>query len=167
MKKIIIALFGLGMAVAHADSVKYLENKWDFVPVMGNTVLPINLDSSEVDTGVNVRLSRLAVFGNADTVGTASVTCKDSSGTDSIAVVMRWQGSMVPDGTGTWANIDSVELKDLASPGVYTSTTKAVKNTAGYQVLRFSIRNKRAVLVAKATCTAVGVGTQMKIGTVR
>lgn len=119
----------------------------------------IHMDTSEVDTGlVNFDVLSGQIISITDTLGTASFTCKDSTGTDTIAVVLKWQGNPRVDGKGVWRNIDSLELKDLAASGaagqgVYRDTSKAVVNTGGYSRLRFFLRNKLATNAnRKATC---------------
>jgi hypothetical protein len=119
----------------------------------------IHLDTSEVDTGVvNFDVLTGQIYSITDTIGSVSFTCKDSTGTDTIAIVMKWQGNPRPDGRGVWRNIDSLELKDLgaasaAAQGIYRDTSKAVVNTGGYCRLRFFLRNKLASNVnRKATC---------------
>ncbi len=122
----------------------------------------IQLDTSEVDTGlININVLDGQIYSIADTIGVASLTCKDSTGTDTIAIVLKWQGNPRADGRGVWRNLDSLELKDLgasgnAAQGVYRDTTKAVVNNGGYSLYRFFLRNKLASNVnRKATCKDV------------
>jgi hypothetical protein len=119
----------------------------------------IQLDTSEVDTGyINIDVLDGQIYSITDTVGLASFTCKDSTGTDTIAIVLKWQANPRPDGKGVWRNIDSLELKDLAASGaagqgVYRDTNKVVVNTGGYSLFRFFLKNKLATNAnRKATC---------------
>lgn len=127
----------------------------------GNSHKPylIHLDTTEVDTGYMwINVLQRPIFTWTDTVGVVSFTCKDSTGTDTIAIVLKWQGNTRPDGKGVWANVDSIELKDLAASGaagqgVYRDTSKVVTTTGRYTMLRFFLRNKLASNAnRKATC---------------
>lgn len=130
-----------------------LDSGWGSKPYL------IHLDTSEIDTGyVNFDVLTGQIISIVDTLGVASFTCKDSTGTDTIAIVLKWQGNPRPDGKGVWRNIDSLELKDLgasgaAAQGVYRDTSKVVVNSGGYSRLRFFLRNKLATNAnRKATC---------------
>lgn len=117
-------------------------------PTGGGKPYLIPIDTNAVDTGlVHFDVLSGQIISITDTLGSASFTCKDFSGTDTIALVLKWQGNTRTDGKGVWRNIDSLELKDLgasgaAAQGVYRDTSKAVVNTGGYARLRFLLRNK-------------------------
>lgn len=122
----------------------------------------IHLDTLEADTGyINLNVLTGQIYSITDTIGTATMTCKDSTGTDTVAVILKWQGNTRVDGRGVWRNLDSLELKNLgaasaAAQGIYRDTTKAVVNSGGYPRFRFILRNKLATSVNnKATCKDV------------
>lgn len=122
----------------------------------------IHLDTSEVDTGyVHLDVLTGQIYSIVDTIGSVSLTCKDSTGTDTIAIVLKWQGNPRVDGKGVWRNLDSLELKDLGASGataqgVYRDTSKVVVNNGGYSRYRFFLRNKLATTaIRKATCKDV------------
>lgn len=119
----------------------------------------INLDTGEIDTGfIHLDILGAPIFTITDTLGSVGFTCKDSTGTDTIAVILKWQGNARLDGKGVWRNIDSLELKDLgasgaAAQGVYRDTTKYLVNTGGFSRFRFFLRNKLLTNAnRKATC---------------
>lgn len=131
----------------------------------------IHLDTGETDTGyIRVNLLQRPIFTWTDTVGNVSLTCKDSTGTDTIAIILKWQGNTRPDGLGVWANLDSLELKDLAASGaagqgVYRDTTKVLAVSGRYVLLRFLLRNKLLANVnRKATCKDVLFFTRPRAG---
>jgi hypothetical protein len=178
MKKILITLglvllhsalsFGAAATVARPALV-HLSDNGMAIPIMrealdsgtagGPKPYLIVLDTTEVDTGyINVDILPGSIYSVTDTIGVVSYTCKDSTGTDTLAIVMKWQGNPRPDGKGVWANVDSTELKDLgasgaAGNGVYTNKTAVVVNSGGYSLFRFFLKNKLAANAnRKSTC---------------
>lgn len=122
----------------------------------------IHLDTSEIDTGyIILDILNSTIYSIIDTVGVVSMTCRDSTGTDTIATMLKWQANTRPDGKGAWKNLDSLEQKDLgasgaAAQGIFRDTAKAVVLTGNYSALRFFLRNKLATNAnRKSTCKDV------------
>lgn len=171
MKNLIIALFGLGLIVTSntvASTTVYLkDNVGNSRPVMANTSAPVYLDSSEIDTSeIQFDMTDRPTSNYADTVGIAFMRCKDSSGTDTTAGLLKWQMNPCQrNGTcdATWDNIDSVAI--LVAGGVLTQTSKPVINTKSYMRLRFILRNQSAPDVAKKSkCDNILLNSRKRIG---
>lgn len=139
-----------------------LEEKNDFIPVMAANFADINLDTMESNTStIKILMGKKSYRSFTDTIGVASLWCKDSTGTDTGAVVLKWQGNTRPDGLATWENIDSTEANGYTS--TYVVSRKVVVNSNAYQALRFTIRNKLGTSVGrKGTCQHVGLATRQR-----
>ncbi len=156
-------------ASAYSQTVVNLENKGSAYPVISSSFGEINLDTMELNTGsVVFNLSGSPVVSMLDTIGTASMWCRDSSGTDTTAVVLKWQGNSRPDGKATWENIDSVEVKDITSTLTVGKAAVVNSNTKAYQAIRFIIRNKLGTAVGrKAMCKDVLLSKRPRLGAIR
>ncbi len=123
----------------------------------------IHLDTAEIDTGYilfNVLTSPIHLI--VDTLGTVSITCKDSTGTDTSSVVLKWQGNPRCDGRGTWENVDSVTYigattatanAPTPASSSYSNKRAYVVNTGGFCLYKFYARNKLVGAVGqKPTC---------------
>lgn len=185
---ILIIILGLGAAIAAPFSnypasvanpqVLYLDNIGIDIPALRETLdsgkgnpYSIVLDTLETDTGyVEFNLLRKPIFTHTDTLGTLSFTCKDSTGTDTLAIIGKWMGNPRCDGKGKWDNVDSTELKDLgasgnAAQGVYTTKRAYVVNTGGFCLYRFFLRNKlNANANRKSTCKDVIFSSRPRAG---
>lgn len=157
MKKILILLLGVAAITQAATVVSPIidGNKGQSIPLFGPSPNGepimgkyVYLDTMEVDTSKYVyRLTDKPVWAIVDTIGYVHFACKDSTGTDTLAIKLKWQGNALADGSGVWANIDSVTLKDLgasgnAAQGVLTNATATpVVNSKAYMSIRFMFTN--------------------------
>jgi hypothetical protein len=122
----------------------------------------IHIDTSEIDTGLQLfHVLGSPVLTATDTIGVFSFTCKDSTGSDTVNVVAKWQGNPRCDGAGKWDNIDSVTYVGATSATAnvpipasssYANKSKVVVNTGGYCAYRFYLRNPMTTAARKATC---------------
>jgi hypothetical protein len=105
----------------------------------------IHLDTMEVDTGV-VLLNILGrpIKSYTDTIGTLSISFRDSNGTDTNSIVLKWQGNALPKGDGAWVNMDSITCTvptSNASGNWITRRGLVVVDSAKYTAIRFFARN--------------------------
>lgn len=172
MKKTIFAILTLGLVsfgtAAPPTLSKILsENKGQSLPLIPSSTSTtpeigkwIFLDSNEVDTSTYFySLVDKPIYSVVDTVGVIHFACKDSTGTDTLAVALFWDGNPQADGKGVWTTIASDTLQNLAAAsnaahGVLTAVTpKMVINTVGYMALRFRFKNVAGSNAArKAAC---------------
>lgn len=158
-----------------------LTNEGGAFPVMresldsgrGSGSYLIHLDAAKVDTGwVQFNVLKSGIYSTTDTIGVASMTCKDSTGTDTASVILRWQGNPRPDGNGVWEKMDSVNyigstvssIAGIPISNIFANKRKEVVNTGGYSLIRFNLRNVGASGILKATCKDVVLIRRERVG---
>lgn len=139
---LIMALVGL----TTAQTIVRLEpNEGQSIPLMNARDIPVNLDTSEIDTSDRYifTLDRgIRTF--TDTIGRAWMRCDDSAGTDSVGGRLIWYGNPSPDpkNLALWEAMDSVSI--AVASGVETQTSALVVNSRRYAYIRFHLRNQLA-----------------------
>jgi hypothetical protein len=164
-----ILALALLAGVAYGASVRYpatthLGNEGKAHPATrDNPSTVVYLDTSEIDTGHFIfHALGSPIFTHIDTLGVFSFACKDSTGTDTLNIIGKWQGNpRCEDGQGVWENVDSVTYvgatSAAANPGIpasssYANKSKVVVNTGGYCRYRFYLRNPFTTAARKAVC---------------
>jgi hypothetical protein len=161
MKTIIVlalALFSLGLAQTKSKAIA--GNVGQSIPLFGSAPngepLPssqVNLDTSELDTSKYFyELIDKPINSTTDTLGHVSFECKDSTGTDSIGVRLRWYFNTSPNGTANWRVADSVTITGTGSSYLNATATPIV-NALGYMAIKFEVKNIKVSAVGlKPTC---------------
>lgn len=109
------------------------------------------IDTTEVDTSnIYLDIFNRTLYSYTDTIGHLWYTCDDSSGTDSVAGRMYWDGNPSVDrNKGKWEVIDSVSI--AAASGAETQTKAPIINSKRYALIRFRLFNQLAAAAGKKT----------------
>lgn len=152
---LLLAALALGAYAATKRTFKPGRNEAVIYPLFGLKTTTLQLDSGEALTSSyywDVRA--LKRFDIQDVIGTITLTCKDSSGTDSVLVDLVVDGSYKLDGNGPWTPIDSIQVNSDA--GAEATTADTITTALDYTVFRFRANNVEGEsdVDEKSTCTA-------------
>lgn len=142
-------------ATVGKPKLTHLDNKGATLPILRDNLenssgrVVIYLDTMETDTGrviLNVLERPVRVF--PDTIATLSMSCKDSTGSDTGSVVLKWKGNPLPDGRGEWSNVDSSTLAIPTAASASTSergwtklSAYLIASTGQHASFKFYARN--------------------------
>lgn len=145
--------FILALGTPAKPTMLHLDNRGTVLPILrdgldsgtGKGRYLIHLDTGEVDTGV-ILLNILGrpIKSYTDTIGALSISFRDSNGTDTNSVVLKWQGNSLPDGKGVWVNMDSITctVPTTNTAGNWLARRGlVVVDSAKYTAIRFFARN--------------------------
>lgn len=160
---LVLAAGAFGATVS-TPALKHLANEGvSHAATRDNASTVVYLDTSEIDTGhVIFNVLGSPIFTHVDTVGVFSFACKDSTGTDTLNIIGKWQGNpRCEPGAGVWENVDSVTYVGATAAGAsasvpssasYANKSKVVVNNGGYCRFRFFFRNPFTTAARKAVC---------------
>lgn len=147
------------LCIAATNPVRHLgERDWDVDLFKGDgsgTPDTVYLDSGEIDTATDVwdmRGTKLSVDANNEMVlGTFTVTCADSSGTDSVDVDMNIQFNYTTGShSETWTTINT--LISTSNDGSAATVTDTTRTPLSPKFLRFVFENDGENVAEKAKC---------------